>query len=126
MINYATLTRPTSRTSFVQVAEPYLHQLLRRLIPSIQVDEGWYRERYGDVDEAIRAGKFDSAQDHYIDVGYFEGRFPRQVVVDEEWYCSAYLDVSQAIRRGQIQSAREHFEKQGFHEGRLPFEGWAL
>ncbi len=126
MISYATLTRPAPRTPFVQVAEPHLHQLLRSMIPTIQVDEAWYRKRYGDVDEAILAGKFTSAQEHYIEVGYFEGRFPRQFLVDEHWYCLAYHDVLQAIQSGQIDSARDHFERQGFQEGRLPFEGWTL
>jgi hypothetical protein len=126
-VPYSALTRsPTKGQACVQILEAPLHDLLRSIITSVEVDEAWYRKEYGDVDHAIKNGTLSSAQDHYIRVGYFEGRLPRQYVVDQDWYLKTYADVKEAIKTGHFRSAQEHFDRDGYKEGRLPFDGWTL
>jgi hypothetical protein len=127
LITYSGLTgKPGTPDRIVQVRETQLHDLLRMLAGQVEVDETWYRGRYLDVDNAIRAGDVDSGQAHYVLAGYFENRFPREIFVDEEWYLSQYQDVKAALRTGRFENARQHFETEGFNEGRLPYEGWSL
>jgi hypothetical protein len=49
----------------------------------IQFDEGWYLNKYPDVDEAVKNKLKPSAQDHFIRNGYYEGRKPREMTDDE-------------------------------------------
>ena len=105
---------------------PQLHDLLRSILAHVKVDEAWYRRRYRDVDAAISAGKHTSAREHFVVAGYFEGRFPCEILVDERWYLKAYPDVDQAFRHRLLESAQAHFEQGGYREGRLPREGWHL
>jgi len=127
LVTYSSLTRSVGGAgSFIQVREAKLHDLLRSILPSVEVDEVWYRRRYGDVDEAIRLGHVATARDHYVSTGYFEGRFPRPFVVDERWYVTTYPDVAMAIGTGKLKKAQDHFEAEGYKEGRLPYEGWTL
>lgn len=50
--------------------------LIRRFLLSVPVDTEWYLSTYGDVAEAVEEGVIQSARDHFIDAGYFEGRQP--------------------------------------------------
>ena len=124
---YATLTIPKDvRASFVEVSELRLHLLIRSLLEGVVVDEGWYRTRYGDVNDAIRSRAFPSGKAHYVAVGYFEDRLPRYIAVDDAWYLKMNPDVVEAIQRGDLGSAQDHFEMAGFREGRAPAESWSL
>ena len=42
----------------------------------IWVDEDWYLREYHDVSQAVRANIFPSGQDHFVELGYREGRHP--------------------------------------------------
>lgn len=127
LVPYSTLTGSGyGNGPYVQVVEPHLHNLLRKLIPTIHFDEAWYKKRYSDIAEAVETGQLQSAHEHYVAVGYFENRFPRFVVADSKWYLETYPDVADAVQRGKFVDAQEHFEKDGFREGRLPFSGWNL
>jgi len=127
MVTYSSLTRSgVEGGTYVQIFEPQLHRLLRSLLPDVNVDEDWYRNRYGDVSEAINDGKLSSAREHYVSVGYFEGRLPREILVDENWYLSVYQDVANAVNKGRFESGQEHFDLEGYKEGRIPYESWAL
>jgi hypothetical protein len=42
----------------------------------IQVNEKWYLESYPDIAEAIRSGVYKSAQAHFDQAGFREGRLP--------------------------------------------------
>jgi hypothetical protein len=94
--------------------------VLRTVIQAVPVDETWYRSAYGDVDLAIKAGEIKSARRHFIDNGYFEGRWPTEPAVDAEWYLQTYPDVAESIELGEIASPQEHFERHGYREGRAP------
>lgn len=127
MITYGSLTRTDGmKGKFVQISEVLLHTFLRSSLPQVEIDERFYRATYGDVDAAIRDGRLSSASEHYIAVGYFEGRLPRQILVDEQWYLYMYPDVAEAVKSGTVESAQAHFDKEGFKEGRLPYDGWTL
>jgi hypothetical protein len=110
----------------IEVSEQRLQELIRSLLPSVDVNERWYRENNTDVDEAINAGNMASARDHYIVSGYFEDRLPRPIRVDEAWYLNEYPDVREAIRVGTFASAFQHFMVSGYKEGRMPQPGWSL
>jgi hypothetical protein len=96
-------------------------EILRMMIRGVEVDEAWYQRTYEDIGDAVRRGALRSAQQHFVDDGYFEGRLPFPMQVDERWYLTRYADVADSIRRGEVASAQEHFSQDGYREGRLPF-----
>ncbi len=97
-----------------------LLEIIKKLLQAIEIDEQWYREKYSDVDEAIRAGTYRNAKQHFVENGYFEGRMPFPLEIDEDWYLGTYADVRNGIDEGSIASAQEHFVSHGYSEGRLP------
>jgi hypothetical protein len=96
-------------------------RILRMLISGIEVNEEWYLKEYEDIAEAVRSGKVESAQQHFMDDGYFEGRLPFPMPVDERWYLGQYPDVAESIRNGVVTSGEQHFAEDGYREGRLPY-----
>ena len=95
-------------------------ELVKALLRGTDFDEKWYLLRYPDVAEAVGAGTFKSGRHHFIEVGYFEGRRPREFEVDEKWYMEAYPDVAKSVSKRTIKSARQHFNEYGYDEGRMP------
>ncbi len=79
-----------------------------------------YLSQYKDVAEAVARGTYTSGRQHFIEVGYFEGRRPQDFEVDEKWYVETYPDVADGIKKGAIPSARQHFNQHGYDEGRNP------
>ena len=96
-------------------------QMLRRALVGVQVNEGWYLERYTDIADAIRAGIVESARSHFVNDGYFEGRWPFPMTVDERYYLENNPGVADYVRRAMLKSGQQHFEENGYEEGRLPF-----
>ncbi len=94
--------------------------VFRELLKGVEVDEDWYLKEYPDVAAAIKAGVFSSAKSHFVECGYFEGRWPYAFEIDEDWYLKENPDVAEGIKRGGIKSARVHFFEHGYSEGRLP------
>jgi hypothetical protein len=95
--------------------------VVKLLLSGAYVDDAWYLQKYPDVARAIDDGQFDSAKHHFIENGYFEGRFPCEPAIDEGWYLKRYPDVAESVKRGDIPSALRHFVQDGYREGRLPF-----
>ena len=95
--------------------------VLRLMISGIQVNEEWYLTEYPDIAQAIRDGKVESARQHFIDDGFFEGRRPFPMDVDERWYLEQYSDVAESVRTGVVGSGQQHFVEDGYREGRLPY-----
>ena len=93
---------------------------VRRILAVAAVDEAWYLQTYPDVAEAIASGNHQSAKEHFITHGYFEGRFPYEIPVDEAYYLRTYPDVAEGIKRGDHRSAATHFRNNGYLEGRRP------
>jgi hypothetical protein len=95
--------------------------LIRNLLQGIEVDEEWYLKQYPDVAAAIREKIINSAREHFLNDGYFEGRVPFFIKVDEAWYLEQYPGIAECIARGDLQSAQQHFNENGYREGRKPF-----
>lgn len=95
--------------------------ILKALITGVDVDEEWYLRTYDDIARAVREGIVNSARQHFIEDGYFEGRMPFPIQVDERWYLQQNPDVAESVRRGMIDSGQAHFQEDGYREGRMPF-----
>lgn len=96
--------------------------LVKKFLQAVPIDERWYRTTYPDVDDAIKAGAYRSARQHFVEHGYFEGRRPFDLEVDEAFYVRQYPDIQDSVNKGLVGSAREHFIKNGYEEGRVPSE----
>jgi len=96
-------------------------QIVRLMISGITVAEEWYLTEYPDIAQAIRDGKVESAKQHFIDDGFFEGRRPFPMDVDERWYLQQYPDVAESVRTGVVASGQQHFVEDGYREGRRPY-----
>jgi hypothetical protein len=108
--------------SRVSIPVAVLKTLMAHLLKKGFFDERWYVESNPDVDNAIKNGKITDAFEHYIWVGYYEGRSPGPCSVDREWYERHYSDVGLAIKSGRLVDSAEHFHHTGYHEGRAPSE----
>ncbi len=95
--------------------------LIRRLIAGVEVDEKWYLERYPDIADAIRQGIVHSPKSHFVNDGYFEGRWPFAITVDEDFYLKENPGVAEYVANGNLASGQQHFDENGYKEGRLPF-----
>lgn len=95
--------------------------ILQRILADVDFDEAWYLRANPDVERGIRSGILQSARQHFVDHGYFEGRLPALISVDAAWYVERYPDVADDMRHGRIISAQEHFDQVGYNEGRIPF-----
>jgi hypothetical protein len=113
----------TSEEGTTQVNASYddFLKLLRGLISYVEVDERWYLGQYDDVARAIKDGTVRSAQDHFVNNGFFEGRLPVPIKVDERWYLTTNTDVAEDVQKGIFPSGQAHFDAVGYQEGRLPF-----
>jgi hypothetical protein len=114
-------TAPVKGELRVSASYDDLVTFIRFILAGVEIDEEWYLQTYEDVREGIREGAIRSAADHFVYLGYFEGRLPFRIEVDEEWYLRQNPDVAESIQRGVVQSAQRHFENDGYREGRLPF-----
>ena len=97
-------------------------RILKMMIAGVEVNDAWYTEAYEDIGKAIKDGAVVSAQQHFVDDGYFEGRLPFPIRVDEKWYLQQNADVADSVRRGALPSAQAHFDEDGYREGRMPFK----
>jgi len=97
-----------------------LQKMIRTLLMVIDVDEEFYLMRYQDVADGIRQGTIRSAQEHFVDHGYFEGRLPYHIEVDEAYYLETNRDVAENLG-GEYASGQEHFDGPGYPEGREPY-----
>jgi len=118
MLNLTT-TRGKTR---VDMTYEDVQKMIRTILTVIEVDETFYLSRNHDVAEGIKAGTIRSAQEHFVDHGYFEGRLPYRIQVDEKWYLETNLDVADTLRNGEYASGQEHFDGPGYPEGRAPYE----
>ena len=95
--------------------------LIKRLIAGVEVDEKWYLERYPDIGDAIRQRIVHSPKSHFVNDGYFEGRWPFAINVDEDYYLEQNPGVAEYVATGNLESGQQHFDDNGYEEGRLPF-----
>ena len=93
---------------------------IKKFLLAVPIDEQWYRTRYPDVDEAIRAGAYRTARQHFVQHGYFEGRQPFELEIDEVYYMKRYPDIQESVAKGVVASAHDHYARHGYEEGRIP------
>lgn len=98
-----------------------LQQVIRTLLTVVEVDEVFYLERNADVAKGVEEGLIRSAQDHFVNHGYFEGRMPYQIWIDETWYLATHADVAKTVADGTYATAQDHFDGPGYAEGRAPY-----
>jgi len=85
-------------------------------------DPIWYKSEYPDISPAVEDGSVEDELDHFVALGYSEGRKPHYFVVDEGWYVSNYSDVVASIESGDFVDAEAHFNAVGYDEGRAADE----
>ncbi len=90
------------------------------LIVRAAFDEADYLARNPDVRAAVQAGQLRSGHEHFLNVGYLEGRHGGCPVVDENWYINAYADVARAVAQGKLATAADHYFASGAREWRVP------
>jgi hypothetical protein len=115
-----TLTSTRGKTRVDMTYDDIL-KMVRALLSVVEVDEAFYLSRNEDVADGVRNGTIRSAQEHFVDHGYFEGRLPYRIAVDEEWYLVRHADLADSIRDGTYATAQDHFDGPGYPEGREPF-----
>ncbi len=97
-----------------------LRGMLQALVATQPFDAAFYRATYPDIAAAADEGQIPDLHQHYIDSGYFEGRFGAPPPVDEAFYTTQYRDIGQAVLRGDVASGTEHYLRSGAAEGRVP------
>ncbi len=74
-------------------------------------DQQFYLNQNPDVANAVAAGSFDTAFDHFVKHGQFERRNP-SAFFDTSFYLQQNPDVAAAVATGNV-SAIEHFVLNG-------------
>ena len=106
--------------STVQVPLRFLKMLLQISSAAEQFDESLYVNNFNDVASAIKAGTFVSGAQHYLAVGYFEGRRNPNVPLDESWYIENYEGVFSQISSYGLSSVMDHYLTIGMKNGYAP------
>jgi hypothetical protein len=109
-----------SSKSKIAIDAKLLRGLVQAIIARSPFSDDFYLRTYPDIAEAHAAGTIPDLHRHFIESGFFEGRFGAPPTVDEAFYTSYYKDVGLAVTRGEIPSATEHYLRQGAAEGRIP------
>lgn len=94
--------------------------MLRLLVAELPFDEVGYLTRNPDIAEALAEGKIADAHQHFISVGYFEGRVGGAPAVDAAWYEARNADVAGEVAAGGVASAADHYIQSGAREWRSP------
>ena len=108
--------------SKVAIDTRILRTLLQCLARQLPFDPIFYIGNNPDIASAHAEGQITDLHQHFIESGFFEGRFGAQPPVDEPFYAASYKDIGAAIRRGDIVSGTEHYMRSGAAEGRIPSE----
>ncbi len=108
--------------SKVAIDAKLLKTLMQAMAARAPFSEEFYKQTYPDVAAAHAAGQIPDLHRHFVESGYFEGRFGAPPPVDESFYTTHYKDVGQAVLKGDVASGSEHYLRSGAAEGRLPNE----
>lgn len=91
-----------------------LKMLISYIVAKEPFDENWYLTTYPDVKSAVTNGTLESAKQHYVETGYFEGRLPGIGEFDTKKYIEKNPDLAQMTG----DEAMMHFIYTGYSEGR--------
>jgi hypothetical protein len=103
----------------VVIPRRLLRFFVRCLLDQTEFDELQYRKCNPGVAEAIRNREFASGRDHFLSVGYFEGRMGA-TPVQETWYLARNPDVAAAKQSGKLESGELQYRVAGAREWRAP------
>jgi hypothetical protein len=78
-------------------------------------DEGFYREAYPDIAEAIATGQMLDCRHHYEFYGFFEGR--EAFYINKSWYCSTYPIAAIELSQGDYVDPHQHWIEAGRARG---------
>lgn len=106
--------------SKIAIDAKLLRGLIQAAVARAPFSEEFYLQTYPDIAEAHAGGDIPDLHRHFVESGFFEGRFGAAPGVDEAFYTAYYKDVGQAVARGDIISGTEHYLRQGAAEGRIP------
>lgn len=109
----------------VSVPVSVLRLLIQAALENVPFEEDRYVSSYPDLERAWQSGEIQDLRQHFIEVGYFEGRTGNRATVDEGWYLNRYKDVALAVREGHVSSVQEHYNSAGEREWRAPNEAAA-
>ncbi|WP_199245925.1 transporter substrate-binding domain-containing protein [[Phormidium] sp. ETS-05] len=84
--------------------------------------ESTYLQENPDVAQAVANGSYPNGFEHWVKVGFFEGRMP-QILFNEQFYLDFHPDVAAAVERGELSSGFEHYARFGADEGRAAVSG---
>ena len=108
--------------SKIAIDAKLLKTVLQAMVAGAPFNEAFYKQNYPDLAAAQASGAIPDLHKHFIETGYFEGRFGSAPPVDEAYYTSTYKDVGQAVLKGDVTSGTEHYLRSGASEGRVPNE----
>ncbi len=108
--------------SKIAIDAKLLKTILQAMVAGAPFNEAFYKQNYPDLAAAQASGAIPDLHKHFIETGYFEGRFGAAPPVDEAYYTSTYKDVGQAVLKGDVTSGTEHYLRSGASEGRVPNE----
>ena len=108
--------------SKIAIDAKLLKTVLQAMVAGAPFNEAFYKQNYPDLAAAQASGAIPDLHKHFIETGYFEGRFGAAPPVDEAYYTSTYKDVGQAVLKGDVTSGTEHYLRSGASEGRVPNE----
>jgi len=104
----------------IKIPVSFLKFLLTVAVQHGEFNEAGYLAENPDVANALRSKKIGSGREHYLSVGFLEGRRGALPAVDEAWYRKTYVDVATSVRKGKLSSAKQHFDMIGAEEFRAP------
>ena len=108
--------------SKIAIDAKLLKMLIQTMVANAPFSEEFYKQNYPDLAGAQTAGQIPDLHQHFVETGFFEGRFGAPPPVDEAYYTSTYKDVGQAVLKGDVMSGTEHYLRSGAAEGRVPNE----
>lgn len=101
------------------ISLPILKAILIGATSGMPFDEDFYSLTYPDLRAAYDAGDVADLRTHFVEEGYFEGRFGAKPEVNEQFYQETYPDVAAAVARGDVSSGLDHYMRAGAFEGRF-------
>ena len=107
----------TSKTATVDVAA--LRKLVEVALGNVSIDPTVYASQNPDLERSIG---YDGIKlnEHFVKVGYFEGRAFPWARFDSAFYLKAYADIAAAFRSKSLGDPFKHFQDRGVYEARLP------
>lgn len=125
-MNEVVLARLSSLDAASRAEAPAESKVLEKLftsaIESVGINDGRYFSLYPDVEEEVRAGRLESATQHFAQHGFFERRIGVLSTFDADFYRQSYPDLDFLLDEDTGEDPLDHFIEFGWREWRLPCE----